>query len=134
MRAPLVLASLMMLAACGGGSGSSGGNPTGPNNPPPTGASATVNATPQLAFTPDSVAVNAGESVAWAFGSVAHTVTFQQGAANPGEYGGLGSTGTPPSDIPASQNTSVSRVFATPGVYHYRCTIHAGMVGTVVAR
>ncbi|HSU17955.1 cupredoxin domain-containing protein [Longimicrobium sp.] len=137
MRAPLVLACVVMIAACGGGNGSGNnynGGPTGPNNPPPNNSTATVNATPSLAFTPDSVAVNAGENVTFAFGSVAHTVTFQQGVTNPGDYGGVGSTGNPPSDIPETQNTSVTRTFATPGVYHYRCSIHTGMFGTVVAR
>jgi plastocyanin len=90
-----------------------------------------VNATTGLAFTPATVNIAVGDSVTWVFDAVAHTVSFQQGAGNTGEYGGEVSTGTPPSDIGATANASVSRKFLSAGTYHYRCSIHPAMLGTV---
>jgi plastocyanin len=138
MRKSLVLACLLLTAACSGGGGGAGGTdyggtPTTPN-PPPSGGNTTVEATPTLAFNPSSVTIAAGDSVKWVFGSVSHTVTFQAGATSPGEYGGGGSTGTPPADIDASHDVTVARSFSTPGTYHYRCSIHAGMIGTVTVQ
>jgi plastocyanin len=136
MRSTLVLASLVLLAACGGGGsgGNNGGNPVGPGNPgggSPGGHA--VNAT-TLAFNPASITIAAGDSVSWTFGSVAHTVTFQQGAAAPGDYGGATSSSGAPADISASQGTTISRRFATAGTFHYRCSIHPSMLGTVVVQ
>lgn len=132
MRVPVVLACVFALAGCSGGGGSSNpyGTPTGPGNPAPSGSN-TVQATTALKFTPSTLNIAVGDSVTWEFSSVAHTVTFQQGTANAGEYGGVGSTGSPPADIPASSNASVGRRFQTAGTYNYRCSIHPGMLGTI---
>jgi plastocyanin len=136
MRSFLVLASLVLFAACsgGGGGGNNGGNPVGPGNPSggAPGGNA-VNAT-TLAFNPSSITIAAGDSVSWTFGSVAHTVTFQQAAADPGSYGGATSSSGAPADISATQGATVSRRFATAGTFHYRCTIHPSMLGTVVVQ
>jgi plastocyanin len=133
MRVPLVLACVLALAGCSGGGGGGSNNPYGPTDPgtPPPSGSKTVQATTSLTFTPNALSIAVGDSVTWEFSSVTHTVTFQQGTANASEYGGVGSTGSPPADIPASTNTSVGRRFSEAGTYHYRCSIHPGMLGTI---
>ncbi|MGQ0643555.1 MAG: cupredoxin domain-containing protein [Gemmatimonadaceae bacterium] len=72
-------------------------------------------------FQPQVVAVARTGSVSWSFGSVNHNVTFSGG-------------GGAPANIPTVNNTSVSRTFNTAGNFPYDCTLHAGMVGTVIVR
>jgi plastocyanin len=108
---------LIALAACGGGTG-----PYGTKSPGPPPAN-TVAATAGLAFTPSPLTVNSGESVTFAFGAVAHNVTFD----TPG--------GATPADIPGNNsNVSIARTFTAPGTYRFHCTIHPGMAGSIVAR
>jgi Copper binding proteins, plastocyanin/azurin family len=112
---------VVALAACGGGTGPYGTK--NPPPPPPPPAPGTVNATAGLAFTPGSVTINTGESVTFAFGAVAHNVTFDTpGAATP-------------ADIPGNNsNVSIQRAFTTAGTYRYHCTIHPQMVGSIVVQ
>jgi plastocyanin len=82
-----------------------------------------VTATVSNTFTPSTVVVARTGQVTWAFGSVAHNVTF------------AGVTGAPQNIGPPDQiNTSVSRTFNTTGNFPYQCTTHAGMSGTVLVR
>jgi plastocyanin len=102
------------LLGCGGGYGS-----TAPPPPPPAN---TVAATNGLIFTPATLHVSAGQTVAFTFGSVAHNVFFatQAGA---------------PADIPGNNaSVSIGRQFATPGTYNYTCHIHPTMHGSVVVQ
>jgi plastocyanin len=113
---------VVALAACGGGTGPYGSMNQSPPPPPPP-AGNTVAATPSLAFTPSSLTVNAGETVTFAFGAVAHNVTFDTPVA------------ATPADIPGNNsNVSVDRAFTTAGTYRYHCTIHPGMAGSIVVR
>lgn len=105
------------LAACGGGYGKDY-NTTAPPPPPPDGL--TISASPALTFGPATLTVNAGETVTFAFGSVAHNVFFDASTGAPADIDGL------------NANVSVKRVFTTPGTYHYSCHIHPSMQGTVV--
>jgi plastocyanin len=107
------IVAAIAIAACGG----SGGYDQTTAPPPPQN---TIAATPALAFGPDTLTVNAGQTVTFAFGSVAHNVFFDQQAGAPADIDGL------------NANVSVQRVFATAGVYHYSCHIHPSMHGTVV--
>ena len=101
------------IVACSGGGYSTSPTP-GPQD------DHTVAATPGLAFTPATLTVNAGETVTFAFGSIAHNVIFDVNAAAPADIDG------------SHANVSITRVFNTAGNYHYNCTIHPGMQGTVV--
>jgi plastocyanin len=103
-------------AACG----SSGTNYSGVVTPPPAGGR-TVTATASLAFTPASLTLTAGDTARFTFESVGHNVFFD-------------AQGGTPADIQGSNaNTTITRVFATKGSYHYTCHIHPSMSGTVVA-
>lgn len=105
------------LAACGGGGMTT--STTSPNAPPPT-ATATVNATPQIAFSPAQLTLTQGGTVTFAFGSVGHNVYFDNDPAGA------------PADIPGvNSNANVDRVFGATGVYTFNCHIHPGMHGTV---
>ncbi|HJR43215.1 MAG TPA: plastocyanin/azurin family copper-binding protein [Gemmatimonadaceae bacterium] len=119
MRATLWVLLVSSVAACGG-SGYGGDDSTGPNNTPVQ--SATVQATPQLQFSPNTVNLLAGGTVTFAFGSTAHNVLFDPTAGAPG-------------NIPGSNaNTSVPRTFPTAGSFRYVCDLHPGMSGRVVVQ
>jgi plastocyanin len=111
----LNLATVATLAACGG-SGMTAST-TSSNPPPPD---ATVNATPQIAFSPAQLTVAQGGTVTFAFGSVGHNVYFDNDPDGA------------PAEIPGvNSNTNVDRVFGTAGVYNFNCHIHPGMHGTI---
>ena len=77
-------------------------------------------------FYPDQLTVLTGSIVYWIklngaidqYDSGAHNVVFNNGAA---------ASGTLP------QWGTYSYTFNTPGAYTYRCTIHPGMQGTIIA-
>lgn len=111
-RALLILVAVTA-AACGG---SGGYDQTTAPPPVPN----TISATPALAFGPATLTVNAGQTVTFAFGSVAHNVFFDQQVGAPADIDGL------------NANVSVQRIFTAAGTYHYSCHIHPSMRGTVV--
>ena len=109
---------ILALAACGGGTG-----PYGSKSPPPPPPGNTVAASTNLVFSPNPLRINSGEIVTFAFGAVAHNVTFD----SPG--------GDTPADIPGNNSSvSVQRTFATAGTYRFHCTIHPGMAGSIVVQ
>jgi plastocyanin len=115
MTSAYALTFLALLSACGGGTGATTAPPPGP-----PAMTATVNATPNIAFNPSPVKIVPGGTITFAFGSVAHNVYFDAVAGAP-------------DDIPGNNaGTSVSRTFASPGTYGYSCHIHPGMRGSIV--
>jgi plastocyanin len=73
-------------------------------------------------FTPNSVKIAVNGTVTWAFpGPETHNVTFD-GAAPPG------------GNIASRNSGTVDRQFTAAGSFSYRCTLHSGMTGAVVAR
>lgn len=72
-----------------------------------------------FAFSPASVTVKKGTTVTWTNkDSVTHTVTETDSQAGP-------------SSGDVNPGSSYSFTFNTPGTYHYHCSIHTEMVGTV---
>jgi plastocyanin len=118
--APLTMASIV--AGCSASTNPYASSTTDPGNtlPPPVSA-AQVNATPSIAFTPPTIALNVGGTVTFAFGSVAHNVFFDNDP-----------TGAPATIDGANANTSVQRTFPVAGFYKYYCHIHPGMSGMIV--
>lgn len=116
MRYAIAVAIAASTAACGGGYGSS----TGPDDQPPN--DHTILARNSLTFGPASLTVNAGQTVTFSFGSIAHNVFFDPQAGSPADIAGT------------NANVSIDRVFTTAGSYHYNCHIHPGMQGTVIVR
>ena len=81
-------------------------------------ASASVDATTGLTFSPNSVDIVVGGVVAWNF-QTTHNVTF-------------GGAAGAPANIPNTSSGSVGRSFSTAGTFNYQCTLHPGMNGVVI--
>jgi plastocyanin len=86
----------------------------------PVGATGSVTIM-NFAFTPQTITVNAGDSVRWTNmdGGVAHTSTANGGAWNSGTI---------------VQSASFTFTFNTAGTFAYHCEIHPSMTGTVVVQ
>lgn len=81
---------------------------------------ATVVATASSTFDPTPQRIARNGTVTFQFLSLAHTVAF--------------TTAGSPSNIGASTNVSVDRIFSTAGTFDYHCTIHAGMDGQIIVQ
>ena len=129
-RFPLILC---LFAACGGGSG--GGGPTGPggnNNPggeAPLSANVSMKTDPidsygyggASSFDPNATTIRRGGTVTWNNSSgTAHNVTFD--------------TNGSPSNISDMSTGSASRTFNSAGTFHFHCSNHGGMSGTIVVQ
>ena len=114
-RRILSLATLAFAVSCGSD------GPTYPDVPdgPPVN-SATISATPAERFTPGGVRLQAGGTITFAFGSLAHNVFFDNAPA-----------GAPANITAPTANQSVTLTFDTPGTFRFNCHIHPGMTGTV---
>lgn len=72
-----------------------------------------------FAFSPVNISVKAGTKVTWTNNdSATHTVTETDGK-------------TGPSSSNLANGDSYSFTFTKPGIYHYDCSIHPNMTGTV---
>jgi plastocyanin len=71
-------------------------------------------------FTPNTLTVNAGAEVSWVNkDDEPHTVVSDDGVFRSGAL---------------DTNESFSFKFAKPGTYHFTCSIHPRMVGTIVVK
>jgi plastocyanin len=111
------------LAACGGSTASSNSSP--PSVSVGTAAvslgtaAVMISATGQLTFDPAMQTAHVGDIIQWTnTGSVAHTITFDTAPAL--------------SDPSLQPGATWEVKFTTAGTYQYHCTIHSGMVGTIV--
>ena len=86
------------------------------NNAPVATSAVTIQ---NFAFSPANITVKTGTTVTWTNkDSVAHTVTESDSQ-------------TGPSSVDVDPGSNYTFTFKTPGTYHYHCTIHSEMVGTV---
>ncbi|MDB4916580.1 MAG: blue (type 1) copper domain protein [Gemmatimonadetes bacterium] len=122
MRSRLMVAAIALgMSACGGGS-DVGAGITSTGTPAGTTVVAT-NAVALLgsAFTPANIQVSPGTVVTWSNGdAITHNVTFTTGTT-----------------IATGDFSSGSKQLTMPtaaGTYAYRCTIHAGMTGSVLVK
>lgn len=122
MRQLILVFGAAALTACGGSSstGTTGTTPTTPSTP--TAPTATTSVTiASFAFNPASIAVAGGAIVTFTNNdAVNHNVTFDNAT-----IGGSGnfSTGAKTITMPTAA-----------GAYTYKCTLHAGMTGTVTVQ
>ena len=91
--------------------------------PTPSVATATVQATPAIQFTPSVVNLQVGGTVTFVFGAVDHNLYFDNAPA-----------GAPANIATATSNASVTRVFPIAGRFAYNCHIHPGMTGTIIVQ
>ena len=124
----IVNAAVVAVACGGGGASGSGSNssaapyPTGSNPATPTATvpANTMIATNQLTFNPSDLTVARGTTVAFVVQDTTHQLYF---------------TGTgKPADLPATQNTTQTRLFDNAGSYGVYCRIHAYMRGTITVQ
>jgi amicyanin len=125
----LFAAGAIVLAACGGGGGgnaAAGNNMAGMTMAAQNAGNATHTAAvatdavhiKNLAFSPATVTIKAGSTVVWTNDdSIQHDVTF--------DGGGIASS-------VLNHNDTFSHTFLTAGTYHYICSIHPFMHGTVI--
>jgi plastocyanin len=105
------------------GCGSSSSTPTTPSTPT---ASADVTASilgqfGSQSFTPNPVSMKVGQTIAWRnTDSIGHTATGDNGGFNTGTL--------------ASGATSTPIAMPTAGTFTYHCSIHPGMIGTIVVQ
>jgi plastocyanin len=127
LRLVVVSGILMLAIACGGNSASpTPPSPTPSPTPTPAGPSSSVaisagaSVLGNRAYAPDALDVAVGTTVTWMnTDSTAHTSTSDVNGWNSGIV--------PPGG-------QFSFAFQTAGTFPYHCTIHPGMVGTVVVR
>ncbi len=73
-------------------------------------------------FSPRTVTVPVGTAVNWSWnGQAPHNVVFAAGS------------GLPSSNV-LNAGDSFAVTFPTPGTFNYECSLHSGMVGTVIVR
>jgi plastocyanin len=127
MRLVCLATALALSIACSSSSSPSSPSTPSPSSPPATGGPSSPVAIPSgaeslgnRAYAPDDLTVTAGTTVTWTNNdSIAHTSTSDGSGWNSGLV------------APGGQ---FSQTFQTPGTFSYHCTIHPGMVGTVVVR
>jgi len=127
LRLAVVSAILMFAIACGGGySSPSAPSPMPSPTPTPGGASSSVTipvgaeSLGNRAYTPDDLSVAVGTTVTWTNNDlVSHTSTSDVTQWNSGIVAPGG---------------RFSFTFQAAGTFPYHCSIHPGMVGTVVVR
>ena len=125
-RFVLAACVLALAAACGSSSPSAPTtfNPSPTPSPTPGSNAVAIPSGAQTkgtaAFNPNPIMVSVGTTVTWTNNdSIAHTATSNTGAFDSGLIGAGG---------------SFSFTFQSAGTFPYHCTIHPGMVGSVVVQ
>lgn len=116
---------ILLLTACGSTS-SSPSTPSTPSTPSPGGGGTPVTIVSgaslmtTTAYAPNPITVAVGGSVTWTNNdNTSHNATANDGSWNSGNM---------------APGATFTRSFPTAGSFPYHCTIHPGMVGTVVVQ
>ena len=123
--AAAILVFVAVLAAGCGGSSSSSTTATGPlvthvTNPASGGAQTVQVIMTNRSYDPKEVTVNAGDTVTWVNQDAPqHDVVADNGAFKSNLF---------------DKGATFSFTFTTAGTYPYHCSIHPGMVGTVIVK
>ncbi len=105
-----MVVAILSVTGCLGGGGGGGG----------TGNTVSIS---NLAFVPATITVNAGTTITWTNNdNVLHTVTNDTGSSEVFDSGSM------------SQGSHFSHTFSTVGTFHYHCTFHTFMLGTVIVQ
>ena len=118
LRFALIASALAFAVACG----SSSSTPTTPTPQGATAVSIVTNARTltTTAYAPNPVTISAGTMVTWTNNdTIAHNTTSDTGVFSSGSM---------------AAGAQYSYTFANKGTFPYHCTIHPGMVGTVVVQ
>ncbi len=129
----LIACLALTLAACGdddddSGDGSSAATTTTETTAPPAAKGGETEVSMKdIAFSPDSITINKGDTVTWTNDeSIGHDVTKTDGPGpdfSSGDPGGMG------------EGDTFSETFKTAGEISYECTVHApGMSGTITVK
>jgi plastocyanin len=114
---------LFTFAGCGSSS-STPTTPTGTTTTPTTTADVTVSILGILgnqSFAPNPISMKVGQTIAWHNSdAIGHTATGDNGGFNTGTLG--------------SGATSSPVAMPTAGTFTYHCSIHPGMIGTIVVQ
>ena len=106
-----VLTLALVVAGCGDD------NPTQPSTG--TGTAISMVNSGSSGFSPTTLTTTVGSTVVWTNrDSTAHTTTSNSGLWN----------------ATVQPNGTFSQAFPTAGTFPYRCTLHAGMTGTVIVQ
>jgi plastocyanin len=82
-----------------------------------------------MAFDPATITVAVGTNITWINNdATAHTVTSDTGSADTFDSGSISASGG------YGGGGSFHRTFATAGTFHYHCSIHPSMHGTVIVQ
>lgn len=109
----LVVAVAFAVAGC-----NDSNNPTQPSTG--TGTAVSMVNSGSTGFSPTTLTTTVGSTVVWTNrDSTAHTTTSNSGLWNSGNV---------------QPNGTFSFQFTTAGTFPYRCTLHAGMTGTVIVQ
>lgn len=136
----VLVLGMMLLSGCGstpstGTTGTTGTTtaPTATSAPPATTSPSTTpsngtqimisgTSASNFAFSPGTITIKAGTTIVWTNMSDApHTSTSDPGSPVTWDSGPLNTNGG-----------TFSMTFSTPGTYHYHCSIHPFMHGTIV--
>lgn len=120
-----VIGLMLFLTACGSTS-SSPSTPSTPSTPAPGGGGTPVtivsgaSVLTTTAYAPNPIMVGVGGSVTWMNNdNTTHTATANDASWNSGNI---------------APGATFTRTFPAAGSFQYHCTLHPGMVGTVVVQ
>jgi plastocyanin len=117
----LAVCTALLISACGK---SSPASPSPSPNPNPSGSTASIVSGASTrgtnAYSPNPVSVSVGATVTWMNNDgITHTATSNTGAFDTQNIGA---------------GASKSVTFSTAGTFQYHCSIHPGMMGTVIVQ